>query len=262
MGHDAASTSGKSQVIAGVVEPLGLCIVKSGQATEWTFRFAFELWQDKLGVVHPEKLTVGRTVPDAELKSCQERVDVKGCEIVWVRARLTGPDAADLIEVLPPQVGVTAALEARRQELLTPKTRNHPTFGDLTLNRELSWYEGRGWWEDSEVEICLHAVTDREFEESLKTAEALWRDQSGWGQRVRQVAVSKLLDLKNSTWRDEGEKKLTPAGFARRLRLESVSVQPDGSFEFWFDDGGLFQGHAIAVTGSLKDGPKDADIHG
>jgi hypothetical protein len=46
------------------------------------------------------------------------------------------------------------------------------------------------------------------------------------------------------------------------MTLQSVSTYADDSFGFWHDDGDLFWGHAIQVTGSLKEGPKDADIPG
>jgi hypothetical protein len=47
-----------------------------------------------------------------------------------------------------------------------------------------------------------------------------------------------------------------------RISLESVTVSTDGAFEFLYQDGGLFDGHAIVVRGTLKDGPETADIYG
>jgi hypothetical protein len=46
------------------------------------------------------------------------------------------------------------------------------------------------------------------------------------------------------------------------MRLKSVTVYPDGSFDFWHDDGDLFWGHSIQVSGDLLDGPTHADIPG
>ena len=37
---------------------------------------------------------------------------------------------------------------------------------------------------------------------------------------------------------------------------------PDGRFEFWHEDGGLFWGRSIHVRGTLTAGPTDADIPG
>lgn len=52
-----------------------------------------------------------------------------------------------------------------------------------------------------------------------------------------------------------GEKPLTAAQFLKRMKLQSVNADPDGSFAFWHDDGDLFWGHSIQVTGNLKGRP-------
>ena len=39
------------------------------------------------------------------------------------------------------------------------------------------------------------------------------------------------------------------------MTLESIAVYPDGKLEFWFDDGDLFFGHWMSVSGNLSDGP-------
>jgi hypothetical protein len=46
------------------------------------------------------------------------------------------------------------------------------------------------------------------------------------------------------------------------MKLETISVSSDGSFNFWHDDGDLFYGHAIQVGGNLVEGPTYADIPG
>jgi hypothetical protein len=42
----------------------------------------------------------------------------------------------------------------------------------------------------------------------------------------------------------------------------SITLTPDGGFEFWHDDGDLFWGHAIRIGGTLAAGPDSADIPG
>jgi hypothetical protein len=46
------------------------------------------------------------------------------------------------------------------------------------------------------------------------------------------------------------------------MTLESITVTPDGSFDFWHNDGDLFYGHSIQVSGNLSQGPTHADIPG
>ena len=47
-----------------------------------------------------------------------------------------------------------------------------------------------------------------------------------------------------------------------RMELDAVQIYEDGAFDFWFNDGDLFWGHSIHVTGSLESGPEDAQMEG
>lgn len=46
------------------------------------------------------------------------------------------------------------------------------------------------------------------------------------------------------------------------MKLESISIQPNGEFEFWHNDGDLFYGHSIQISGSLEKGLTHSDIPG
>ena len=51
--------------------------------------------------------------------------------------------------------------------------------------------------------------------------------------------------------------------FARRTPVvESINIDADGTFEFWFTDGDLFWGHVLTVTGDLNRGITDALLQG
>ena len=52
------------------------------------------------------------------------------------------------------------------------------------------------------------------------------------------------------------------AQFMERLEPDAVQISGDGSFDFWFNDGALFWGHSIHVTGSLEGGPEKAEMEG
>jgi hypothetical protein len=55
---------------------------------------------------------------------------------------------------------------------------------------------------------------------------------------------------------------LTAGEFKKRMALDSITVVPDGSFEFWHNDGDLFWGHLIQIRGNVTEGPTDASIAG
>jgi len=78
--------------------------------------------------------------------------------------------------------------------------------------------------------------------------------------RVKDSAVQELLPLKNDAWLGDDETEFSPEEFKSKMTLQSISIHPDGDFDFWHDDGDLFWGHSIQVSGSLADGPTAADI--
>ena len=76
-----------------------------------------------------------------------------------------------------------------------------------------------------------------------------------------------LLELAND-WASDGgceehePEEITREQFMERLEPDAVQISGDGSFDFWFNDGALFWGHSIHVTGSLEGGPEKAEMEG
>lgn len=148
------------------------------------------------------------------------------------------------------------------EKLQQPVIIKTDQFGELTLDRRLNWFEGEAQWNGQFVLVSMPANENESSGNALETAKALWADQSSWKRRIEQYAVSELLELKNDTWLQEGEIAFTPDSFIEKMELESIHILPDGKFDFWFDDGDLFWGHAIMVSGDVKSGPDYAGIQG
>jgi hypothetical protein len=110
--------------------------------------------------------------------------------------------------------------------------------------------------------LTIPADSPDGVELALGVARSLWAAQREWSRRITDAAIKDFLDLKNESWLDEGESEPTQEEFAERMAVEAISIRADGSFEFWHDDGDLFWGHSIMVSGNLRDGPTDAGIHG
>jgi hypothetical protein len=130
----------------------------------------------------------------------------------------------------------------------------------FTLDRRADLFIGEAVWVGES--IGLNLSESARVQAALITARALWQEQAEWHRRVRQFAREELLPLKNSAWLDEDEPEVTPEEFDKRVTLTSITVNPDGSFDFWHDDGDLFDGHTIQISGSLSEGPTHADIPG
>jgi hypothetical protein len=150
-----------------------------------------------------------------------------------------------------------ADLGAGEREL----ARSDAYFGALTFNRRGKRWETEAEWLGHEVRLTVSGDGE-DLEEALRNAQKLWEAQDSWSTRVKEYAVTELFELKNDDWLEEDEEEVTPEQFKARMRLESITMDADGEFEFWYADGDLFWGHSILVSGSLDEGPNDADIPG
>ncbi|SMP60253.1 hypothetical protein SAMN06265222_106339 [Neorhodopirellula lusitana] len=146
------------------------------------------------------------------------------------------------------------------RELQQPVIVRTERFGDLTLNRQLDWFEGHVDWDDDEVEISFQPEEGLDITNLLETAEVLFRDAAEWQKKIEAFAVAEKLELAND-WQEDGN-EMDACEFLRRMTLESISILPEGKFEFWHDDGDIFFGHSIQISGSLREGLTDSDIPG
>jgi hypothetical protein len=157
-----------------------------------------------------------------------------------------------------PDARLRSVAERLREPVMVPTRR----FGRIALDRSIGWFEGKASWNGRMVAVRFKTDGKDGVEGAVRTAETLWDDQAAWKRKVDDFALRKLLPLKNGAWRDDGEARLTPAAFKKRMKLKSLSVDGDGRFEFWHDDGNLFGGHSIQIVGSLPKGLTRADLPG
>ena len=250
-----------SEVVA-VIGPSGPGAGRSPGEDLWTMSFDFEAWRAAGNEIQMRRLTVRRMVTHEELKRFQEII--VPYEVVRVKARvvvdsvLGSPQA--LLETFLGRETLDAELSDFAELRQKPVTLEDPLLGTFTLDRRVDWFSGPVVWAGESIILNLSESAD--VQDALKTAHALWQNPSEWNRRVRNFAVAELLPLKNDFWLDEGEFELTPEEFKERMTLESITVNADGTFDFWHDDGDLFLGHSIQIGGSLADGPIYADIPG
>lgn len=248
--------------VLGVVGPKGASGWKSRGEDLWTQSFTFEAWQIEEARLQTKPLTVQKKATDEELAQFRELIEPY--TVVRIKARiLTDSAYPNPQALLVAFVGIdrsNAELNQHAEQLQTPVRLEDPIFGTLTLDRRLDWFTADVVWDGKPVSLNL--LQSSKVEDALKTARALWESQSVWNQRIRDYAVQELLPLKNDSWLDEDEAELTSGEFKDRMTLEAITVNPDGSFDFWHNDGDLFCGHSIMVSGSLTEGPTNADIPG
>jgi hypothetical protein len=250
--------------LLGMVSPNGVTGGRSRGEELWTLRFVFDAWRIHGGAVQTRPLTIRRKVSEQEL--AQFRGLIRPYMVIRIRARVAsdspfgGPET--LLESFVGRDDLDAELNAHATQLQKPVTYDDPVFGTFSLDRRIGWFTGTTVWKGHPVALHLSAAASADVQAALTTAHYLWQAQDGWDQRIRDCAARILLPLKNESWLGEGEAEVTADQFKQRMKLESVTAHPDGSFEFWHADGELFWGHSIQVNGSISEGPTEADIAG
>jgi hypothetical protein len=251
--------------IVGVVHPLGAAGSKAGRERFWTLGFSFIVWRGPDGRAREQPLRVEK--PNLSGKESRALMDsIQPYDVLRVRLRLPGKPAkgrlrGELVKLLGKE-RADKDFKARAAQLKKPVRVKHPALGTFTLDRALDWYEARPNWDGRRVHLYLSREDCADEDALFALAEGLWKERKKWDRRARDFAAEELLDLKNGDWLDDGEKELTARRFKARMTLESVLVNPDGRFEFTYDDGNLFWGHVIQVSGTLAQGPTRAGIAG
>jgi hypothetical protein len=236
-----------------------------GRDEPWMVRITFAGWRPAGGSFRKTEMVVRKEVSDSELRALQSAM--KPYDVVRIRGRFAEEScvSGSPQALLGTFVGIDRSdpeLNAYALELQEPVTFVDPQFGLFTLDRRVNWYEATPVWCGNSVRLTITAGIRDEMERSLAVARQLWAQEAEWQRRITAYATQELLGLKNESWLNEDGPEVTEEEFARRMVVDAISVQADGSFEFWHDDDDLFLGHAIMVSGDLKDGPKNAGIHG
>ena len=175
-------------------------------------------------------------------------------------------DFSSFLMVELPQPETDPEMKAILEEQKKPVSFWESGLGTFTLNRSVGWFEAEADWLGQTIRLDLDQSEDRAA--CLTNFHTLMEKQREWDQRVRSFAAQQLLSLANQWEQDTAEneerepEEITREQFMERMELDAVQMSQTGDFEFWFNDGDLFWGHAIRVTGSLEKGPEEAQMEG
>ncbi len=147
-----------------------------------------------------------------------------------------------------------------------PVTLHSEEFGDMVLDKELLWFAAEKQWRRKPVRIYLSVENENEdASEGLALLEQFWKKKANWDKKLRAFAAKELLALANDWASSDDEhpgRVWTEESFAKALKNESFTMHTDGSFEMWYDDGGIFFGHAVVVYGDVQNGANEAKMEG
>lgn len=250
--------------ISGIVNVNGVRAGRIGGEQLWTMTIKLDAWRVGEGALKTESLIIKRKVSDENLKKFQKLI--KAESIIKINVRLIEENISGTAQALFEeliQVDLSdQQLHDYLVELKKPIYHKDKILGTFSFDRSVNWYIATVIWNDEAIKLNLSIDNATELDATLQVAHSLWRDQVTWKQRIVDYAVHELLSLKNESWLDEDELEVTNEQFKNRMKLDSITVYSDGSFEFWHDDGDLFWGHSILISGSLTDGPTFSDIPG
>ena len=188
---------------------------------------------------------------------------VRGDSVFQIMVR-PSEDGKQFLMTELPQPEIDPEMKAILEEQKKPVSIWVPELGTFTLNRLVNWFEAEVEWLGQPARLDIDREED--WDACVEQAKALMADQKGWDEKVRSFAADQLLEQANDWAQDaaEGEEpeEITREQFMERLELDAVQISAGGRFEFWFNDGDLFWGHAIHVTGSLDQGPEMAQMEG
>lgn len=252
-------------IIEGIVAPSGLGAGIQGEVRHLTF--GISPWRRQGGGLVHQEATVHKRCSKAEVDAIFKALSAYS--VFQLEGKLVespeggGPPQIELLRILKTDLN-DPLLKQAVEDLKKPVTYKDDQFEVFTLDRSVNWYNAQTTWMGATTQLSLDSGEGGAVfpQGSLEQARNLWKDAKRWDGEIRSRILKDLLDLKNGTWLEKGEKKLTANDFLRRISLSSVIVYSDGSFEFWYDDGDLFLGHSIMVSGSIKGGLDGAGLQG
>jgi hypothetical protein len=252
--------------LSGVVDPTGASGGKIPPETQWSLNVGLIAWHVANGPIVETSLIVSKSVSEEELQALQH--SIRSDSIISFEAKLCelspfGDARAELVQLLNPQAVARApVLERILENSIAPVEISDPLLGRLIFNRRVGWFEGQVKWLGKTIDVALSANGEHDTHAAIQSAHVFLDSMLEWSQKINNLAVAELLNLKNECWLDEGEQNVSSAEFLHRMQPASFTVYPDGSFEFWHDDGELFWGHSILISGSLLNGVTNASIVG
>jgi hypothetical protein len=250
--------------IAAVTGALGVGAGKTDKDIMWTASIELIAWKS-LNSNEPVKIEEVRLkwlVDDEEWKKSKDILEKN--IVVRLQVRISGKSMM-LVKILDTEYR-DDDLEAILQDSMKPVFYKDELLGEFELDKSVKLFSKRISWANEEGNLYFdwHEVKNI-MESSLKTAYTLFKDQNEWNNKVRIYASEELVDLANDWLQDNDEAEIdeiTKEMFIDFMKLDSISVSPDGDFEIYFFDGDMFWGHTIIVSGNVNGDFYSAEIAG
>jgi hypothetical protein len=261
---EAQQAADDALIVTGVTDAAGGGGMKAGDG-QWHFTTSLVVWRAGDGPVKNQPLRLEMALPsDAALKRWMDEFPVgKGVRVRLVAAPTLHGNRylAQFDKYLGPSTD--AELSAKAEPILRPPPYHHPKLGRFVPDTRLpDMFEGQALWQGRQTKVVLMAGGSTTLDDRAETFLRLTSAQDQWAARSEDRIFEELYDVWNDNWRNDNQPKLVRKDWLARLRLQSIVVNEDGSFEFHYEDGDLFWGHAIMASGTFEDGVTHAEMWG
>lgn len=245
-------------VIIGIVDSKGSSGGRTNQEELWTFRFNLACWYVDSDDIKENQLTLVKKVENDELKVLMDNVK-KECTIrITFNGDLsTGTVELDEIESVD---FVDDNLATQLDEIRREVTYEDDELGTFILDKWVDNYCGEINWCGKKASLSLNTNDETELIEILNLYKQNIKDKENMDAKLREYASQELIELKNDYWLDDEEEEMSKETFSRLISLETLSIYPDKSYTFWFEDGDIFWGHSVVVKGDFENGFERAEM--
>lgn len=140
----------------------------------------------------------------------------------------------------------------------------HDNAGDFTLNRDLNWFEGKIDWLGNPCSVNIEPDEDNNLsiEPALIILNKIIENIEKFDDKIRNFAADELLEGANEYAADDDEPPVTHEEFRKRMKIEAINFESDGSAGIYFEDDDMFWGHTIVIYTDEHGEPNEADIAG
>lgn len=240
--------------LVAVTAPEGVSDRREEGKELWILTMPLTAWMDEAdGVVSTESAAL-QILADEQLRSYLHQ-RLPGNFIIKAKVRAAKEGGVFQLVGMP-EPGFDPELKAILNEQVKPVTLETEDLGTFTLIRSMNWFEQQVDWLDQTVQITFSRAEDAEQQNSLATARTLLAGAQEWDARIRDLAADRLLETVNEASEEEcvSREELRDSLFP-----ETILAAPDGNFTAWYGSD-LFFGRAARITGSLSQGPFEAQM--
>jgi hypothetical protein len=246
--------------ISIITETIPIRSVKGNNEKFYEVRLRITAWKliDSNEIFTDDNYFVTGKANNKQIKELCEKILPDSIVSLKVRQK---ENAFLLVEIIDNK-NITEEFKNILHNQLKPIIYKDMKLGAFTLDKRENIYTKQIKWNDQIIKLEIEKYVGKRLSNIFIIANNLLQDQIIWNKKIHEFAAHKLVKLKNRTWLDEDEPKMTNDEFIKKIQLKSIYLSLKNKFKFCFDDKDIFWGHNIIITGNLEKGPIRAEIVG